>query len=237
MRFVLVPTLSLALTALFSLTSGSRVQAQVIADLRGDYSPGPAQGNTTKTGQHPDGLPDAGGTGHWNYYTSDSSDPATWKLTPLTWDRTWKPVAANGNLKGYVKADNPRHIGCVTGPEPAVYDEPAPPAGYCAMHPSAAPGAVVAEWTSKTTGSVRVAGAVLLARANRESGVQFCVVKKGAKGEPAPLIQVLTVTDTDAQPFNAQTNVAPGDKIYFMLGPNGSIWGDHTHVAAKITKQ
>jgi hypothetical protein len=104
------------------------------------------------------------------------------------------------------------------------------------MHPSAAPGAVVAEWTSKTTGSVRVSGKVQMAQQNRESGVQFCVVKKGTWGATAPLIELMTITDAQPHPFAAPTDIAQGDKIYFMLGPNGSIWGDHTHVMAKITK-
>ena len=212
-------------------------RAQVIADLRGDFLPGAAQGNTTRTGQNPQGLPDAGGTGFWNYYTSDTSDPATWKLTPLTWDRTWKPVAANSDLKGYVKADNPRHIGNVTGGEPAVHEEAAPAEGFCGMHPSAAPGAVVAEWTSNTTGAHRVSGTVKMAQANKESGVQFCVVKLPANGAPVVLTEIMTITDADPHPFTSPVDVAVGDKIYIMLGPNGSIWGDHTHVAAKIAKR
>jgi hypothetical protein len=80
------------------LVTAGNAPAQEIANLRGDFMPGAAKGNTTQSGQHPDGQPDAGGTGVWNYYTSDSSDPATWKLTLLTWDRTWKPAAFNMRL-------------------------------------------------------------------------------------------------------------------------------------------
>ena len=192
--------------------------------------------STTKSGNHPQGLPDAGQTGFWNYYTSNSRDPATWSLTLLTWGKTWK-LEAEGNNQGYVKANNERHVGCITGPNPAVHDEPAPAAGFCAMHSSGGPGAAVAEWTSATTGNISISGTVKLARENKESGVQFWVWKKTADGTVSTAVDAITIRDGDAHPFNATAAVAPGDRIYFALGPNGSIWGDHSHMAATIARQ
>lgn len=230
-HFAIIP---ITLTAM--LFAATPTSAQVIANLRGDFSAASAVGNTTQSGNHPQGLPDAGQTGFWNYYTSDSRDPAAWNLVLLTWGKTWK-LETDGSNQGYINAKSERHVGCITGPIPAVHDEPAPPAGYCAMHSSGGRGAAIAEWTSATTGNIRISGAVKLAQENKESGVQFWIWKKAADGTVSTAVEALTIRDGNDHPYQALVSVAPGDRIYFVMGPNGSIWADHTHIAATITRQ
>jgi hypothetical protein len=191
----------------------------VIADLTADFVAATTIGQTAR--------------GPWNYYVGDVLDPAAWKLTPLTWGETWR-MNDPGRNPGYV-ADNPTHLGAVTGPNPAVKGQAAPAKGVCAIHPGPRNCPTVAEWTSTVTNAdVTVSGAVKMVEFAGQSGVQFWAWKKGADGALTDLVKVMTIRDNDSHAYSATTTLAPGDKIHFVLGPNGEFWCDHTHVAATI---
>ncbi|MCE9545400.1 MAG: hypothetical protein K8T25_07775 [Planctomycetia bacterium] len=223
----------LATGLILAASSGGR--AQIIADLRGDFVSGEKRGATTQSGSHGEGLPDQGHTGFWNYYTTGAIHPKDWKLDLLTWDKTWRSDKLAEN-PGYVAAKHRMYIGSITGGKPAIHGEPAPPEGACAMHPSVSPGAVVAEWTSRTSGNIKVAGALQMALDAKQSGVMFMVVKKAADGDVTPLVEPMIINDINHHSYQATTRIAPNDRIYFVLGSNGSPWSDHSHVTARIAR-
>lgn len=216
------------------ITCGTIAHGQIIADLRGDFVRGQKRGDTTQSEPHPQGLPDEGKTGFWNYYTANSATAKNWKLNLLTWDKTWRSDEID-STPGYVSL-HPMHIGSITGDKPAIHGEPAPPAGACAMHPSHSPGAVVAEWTSQTGGDIKVAGSIQMALDAKQSGVAFMVVKKTADGVISMLVDPMILNDVQLHPYQANTTIARGDHIYFVLGANGSPWSDHSHVTARIAR-
>lgn len=235
MQFLARRTAVLFLSTGFVLAASSSGQTQIIADLRGDFVPGEKRGATTQSGSHEQGLSDQGNTGFWNYYTTTAIHPKDWKLELLTWDKTWRSNEIDAT-PGYVAARHRMYIGSITGGKPAIHGEPAPPEGACAMHPSVSPGAVVAEWTSRTSGNIKVAGAIQMALDAKQSGVAFMVVKKTADGAVIPLVEPMIINDINHHSYQATTLIAPNDRIYFVLGSNGSPWSDHSHVTARIAR-
>lgn len=206
------------------------VQAEHLASLAGDYASGTAYGQTTES----IGLQSA--SGHWNFYSTSTTDPSTWTTSLLQWG---KVIGATRNEPGYVTP--PVNTGTGIGANNSGISslalftgEPQTPVGFLYFHPhnNAAYG-TVAQWTAGPVDPEypRLMVDLELRKADTETPVTLWVYHNETNVYTCSSM-ASTTTVTAACII---LSYAEGDTLSFVLENAGSSANDGTFISAEIS--